>query len=299
MNKKKLFFKTGIHMSIVLLIIAIFLSGHPGRSDPQAESGMTVIQNVRIFNGEKVLSETSVVLEAGRISLVTHSFVPPADAKIIDGKGETLLPGLIDSHVHVWSPDNLKQALVFGVTTVVDMFMDVKAMAGIKKQQLAGKARNQAYLISAGTLTTAPRGHGTQFGVLIPTVTRPEEALDFVDARIAEGSDFIKIIWDDGSAYEISRPTLDKETVDAVIKAARKRNKLSIIHAATLENCMDAMEAGVSGLAHLYFNNAAHPDFGILASRKKTFVIPTLTVLEGMHGVSGAISLADNPGLAP
>lgn len=42
---------------------------------------------------------------------------------MIDGTGDTLLPGLIDCHVHLSKRDELKQALVFGNTTVLDMFM--------------------------------------------------------------------------------------------------------------------------------------------------------------------------------
>jgi len=45
------------------------------------------------------------------------------------------------------------------------MFMDIKAMTEIKKKQLSGQSKDMAFLISAGTLTTAPGGHGTQYGL--------------------------------------------------------------------------------------------------------------------------------------
>ena len=53
---------------------------------------------------------------------------------------------------------------------------------------------DRADLYSAGILATAPGGHGTEYGMAIPTLTKPEEAQAWVDARIAEGSDYIKII---------------------------------------------------------------------------------------------------------
>jgi len=55
-----------------------------------------------------------------------------------------------------------------------------------------------ADLRSAGTLVTAPGGHGTVYGLSIPTLSSPEQAQAFVDALIAEGSDYIKIVYDNG-----------------------------------------------------------------------------------------------------
>ncbi len=101
--------------------------------------------------------------------------------------------------------------MVFGVTTVVDMGMDVETMAKIKKQQLSGKAVELASLVSSGSLVTAPGGHGTEYGIPFPTIKKPEEAQAFVDDRIAEGSDFIKIIYDDGLAHLFCDDAFDQE----------------------------------------------------------------------------------------
>lgn len=117
--------------------------------------------------------------------------------------------------------------------------------------------------------------------------------------RIKEGSDFIKIIYDDGSAYGMTRPTLDPDTVAAVINAAHEQGRIAIIHAATQAQCMEALEAGVDGLAHLFFDNAFDPDFGRLAARKGAFVIPTLAGLENFPTGSEAASLIEDPALAP
>ncbi len=276
------------------LIVCVLSSGKAS----QDVSAATVIKNVRIFDGERIIQNSAVVIEKGRIIAVGQKAKIPEGAKIFDGKGQTLLPGLIDAHVHVWDPQNLKQSLVFGVTAVVDMFMNVETMKAIKEMQSSGQANDRAYLISPGTLVTVPGGHGTQYGAPIPTITNPEKAQEFVDARIAEGSDFIKIIYDDGSAYSMSRPTLDKVTLRAVIEAAHKRGKLVVVHAATLQNCMDVFEAGGDGLAHLFFNDAYSPEFGRLAARKKVFVIPTLSVLESMSGTSDISSLTEDPFLS-
>ena len=279
----------------VILIIGLAL---PSGRAAQDVSKTTVFKDVRIFDGERVIPKSTVVVENGKITAVGRRVKIPKNAEIWDGEGRTLLPGLIDAHVHVWDPQNLKQSLIFGVTTVVDMFMDVKTMNSIKEIQSSGQANDQAYLISPGTLVTVPGGHGTQYGAPISTITKPEEAQEFVDARIAEGADFIKIIYDDGSAYSMSRPTLDKATLRAVIEAAHKRGKRVVVHAATLQNCIDVFEAGGDGLAHLYFNDAFDPEFGRLAARNKVFVIPTLSVLKSMSGTSDVSAITEDPHLS-
>ena len=295
MNKNKAKFKALRKLFLLSLVFGIFFM--PIFSAAAVDEVVTTaITNVRIFDGKKVIPSGTVVISEDKIVQVGKDVQIPEGSQIIEGKGFTLLPGFFDSHVHIWTSQNLKQSLVFGVTTVVDMFMDIKTMAEIKKKQLSNQSKDMAFLISSGTLTTAPGGHGTQYGTPIPTISTPEEAQAFVNARIAEGSDFIKIILDDGSAYGTNRPTLDKATLSAVIHAAHQKKKLTIIHAATLKNCMEAMEAGVDGLAHLYFNNANDPDFGSLAARKKVFVIPTLTVLESMQG---GIKLIEDQNLLP
>lgn len=265
---------------------------------PEDASLPTVIKNVRIFDGEQVIPSGTVVIDKNRIVAAGKSVNIPIKAKVLDGTDHTLLPGLIDAHVHVWDAETLRQSLAFGVTTVVDMSMNISIMKNIKEMQVSGKSNDKAYLLSAGILTTAPGGHGTQL-LPIPTVTKPGEAQAFVDARIAEGSDFIKIIYDDGSAYSMTYPTLDLDTISTVIKAAHRRGKIVVVHAATLQNCVDVLKAGADGLAHLIFNNASNPEFGRLAAMKKAFVIPTLTILESLSRSSGASELTEDAHLSP
>ena len=279
--------------------LCILASAVCARTAAEPASGVAVIRNVRIFDGERIIPSGSIVIESGKITAAGAKAAIPAGAEVIDGTGKTLMPGLIDAHVHTLSADNLRQALVFGVTTVVDMFMDFRTMQSIKKAEVQGNAFDLAHLISAGTLATAPGGHGTEYGVSIPTIGAAGEAQAFVDARIAEGSDFIKIIQDDGSAYGYPWKTLANDEVAALIEAAHKRGKIAVIHAATLRNCEDALNEGVDGLVHLYFDDAYDTDFGRLAARKKAFVIPTLGVLKAMAGVGDAGRLVEDADLSP
>lgn len=290
---------SNLKVQLNLFLILIFIVFTSLTTIAQESSKSTVITNVRLFDGEKVISLRDVIIQDGKIIKVGKSVSVPEGAKVIDGTGKTLLPGLIDAHVHVASQQHLKQYLVFGVTTVVDMSMSIDLMKEIKKLQASGKANDMAGLISAGTLVTAPGGHGTEYGLSIPTISKPEESQAFVDARIAEGSDFIKIIYDDGSQYSINWPTLDKETIAAVIQAAHKRNKLAVVHIAKLQEAKMVIEANANGLAHLFSNDDFDPEFGKFVAKHKAFVIPTFSVLESLSGASGAPSLIEDRSLSP
>ena len=256
-----------------------------------------VIRNARVFDGRNVLDRSDVWVSAGKIKAVGKALKVPSDVQVIDASGDTLLPGFIDAHTHAWG-DALKQAEIFGVTTELDMFTDVKFMQQVKRDQAEGKYLDIADLRSAGTLATAPGGHGTEYGIKIPTLSSPAEAQAWVDARIAEGSDYIKIVIDDASAYGSHRPTLDQETLKALIDAAHKRGKIAVVHIGKQSDAREVIEAGADGLAHLFADSAPDADFARLAAAHHVFVVPTLTVLESASGTPSGESLATSPALA-
>jgi imidazolonepropionase-like amidohydrolase len=257
-----------------------------------------VVRHARVFDGYHTLPNTDVWVEDGKIKSVGKDLKVPSDVKAIDATGDTLLPGLIDSHTHAWG-DALKEAEIFGVTTELDMFTDVKYMQQTKKEQAEGKDLDLADLRSAGTLATAPGGHGTEYGIPIPTLSSPTEAQAWVDARIAEGSDYIKIVYDDFTTYGGHRPTLSKETLKAVIDAAHKRGKLAVVHIGSQQQARDVIDAGADGLAHLFADSAPAADFGSFVAAHHAFVVPTLTVLEGIGSVASGESLTTDSPLAP
>jgi imidazolonepropionase-like amidohydrolase len=257
-----------------------------------------VIRNARVFDGHRVTDQADVWVENGRIKAIGNGIRVLSGVKEVDATGDTLLPGLIDSHTHAWG-DALKEAEIFGVTTELDMFTDVKYMQKIKKEQADGKDLDLADLRSAGTLATAPGGHGTEYGIPIPTLSTFAEAQAWVDARIAEGSDYIKIVIDDASAYGGHRPTLDNETLKALIDAAHKRGKLAVVHIGRQQDARMVIEAGADGLAHLFADTAPAPDFASLIAAHHAFVVPTLTVLDSVTGIPSGESLTTDSRLAP
>ena len=97
----------------------------------------TLITNARIFDGENIIAEGGFILfEKGlikEIGTAESSATLTADI-ILDASGHTILPGLIDAHVHVQGGSiELVQALKFGVTTVLDLFNEPENIAKLKR----------------------------------------------------------------------------------------------------------------------------------------------------------------------
>ncbi len=287
-----------IRIRSILLPTLLVLIASVAAGAAEAPAKPIAITNVRIFNGTRVIPRGTVVLKGRKIAAVGPKVAVPAGAEVIDGKGATLLPGLIDGHTHSWG-DVLARAAVFGVTTELDMFTDPSFARSMREEQAADGAPGRADLYSAGFLATAPGGHGTEYGLPVPTLTRPEEAQAWVDARLAEGSDYIKIVLEDGKLYGREIPSLDKATTAALADAAHRRKKLAVAHIPTEDWAKDALEAGVDGLVHIFTDRAPEAGLVALAAKRKAFVTPTLTVVESTTGTASGGALADDSRLAP
>jgi imidazolonepropionase-like amidohydrolase len=268
-------------------------------SAPASAQTTTLFRGARVFDGERVVAATDVLVRDGRIAAVGRSLTAPPGAAVVDAAGKTLLPGLIDAHTHAFG-DALREALVFGVTTELDMFTEPNSARMLQEQQqAAGGAPDRADIFSAGVLATAPGGHGTEYGFAIPTITRADSAQAFVDARIAEGSDWIKIVFDDGALFGLSWPTISEQVLRALIEAAHRRDQLAVVHVSTLAQATTAVEAGADGLVHLFTDRAGGDDFSALVRARGAFVIPTLVVLKSISGTGGGAPLAGDARIAP
>lgn len=196
----------------------------------------TVIRDVRVFDGTRVLNADSVLVRGGVIAEVGADLQAPRGGTVIEGAGATLLPGLIDAHTHTLSRRDLHQALVFGVCTELDMFGPPKLMAELKAT--AAVDASVADLRSAGTGATAPGGHPTplvEMGVFpaFPTLSASDDVDEFVRQRVAEGSDYVKLIIDDGAWLGTPMPTLSDRQVHAVVRSAHRHGTQAVAHAST------------------------------------------------------------------
>ncbi len=278
--------------AVTLLVVC----AAPARAEPPAGRPL-LVRDVRVFDGEAVLPRASVLVEGRRIAAVGPDLAVPPGAEVVDGAGATLLPGLLDAHAHVRG-QGLVDEIMFGVTTVLDMNTEVDWAAQMRAEQRAGAGLGRADLFSAGTLATVPGGHGSEYGP-VPTLTSPAEAPAFVQARIAEGSDFIKIVYDDNTSFGRPIPTLDRPTLRALVDAAHAAGKLAVVHIGSVGGARDAIEAGADGLVHLSPEAVLAPAVVALARARGAFVVPTLSVNESLCGVRTGIALLHDDRLAP
>ena len=236
------------------------------------------IVDVTAFDGEAFRQGWDVWIEDGRIRHAGQRLDLPDDLPRVDGRGHTLIPGLIDGHVHSFL-SSLRDALRFGVTTVLDQSTDPAFAAAMRPEREEVARGTQADLFSAGMTATAPEGHGTQYGVPVETLTGPDEAAEWVRARKAEGSDWIKIIYEDGSAFGMEIASLDGETVAAVIAAAHAEGLAAVVHVSTLETALEAMAFGADGLVHVWRDEVVSEVDARRFAEADIFVVPTLSVM--------------------
>ncbi|GAA0933762.1 hypothetical protein [Nonomuraea longicatena] len=120
----------------------------------------TLIQNVRLFDGERVHPGVSVILDDDLIAEVNpNPALTVTGAHLVDGTGRTLLPGLIDAHTHA-VPGSLTQVARFGVTTELDMF---SVPSTLPLTRAEAERQGAADLRSSRVGATAPGGHPAQF----------------------------------------------------------------------------------------------------------------------------------------
>ena len=263
-----------------------------------AEAPPLAIVGARVFDGDKVLPKATVVVRGGKVVAVGAGVKPPAGATVVDGTGKTLLPGLIDAHTHTFGAAQT-DALRFGVTTELDMFAHPSVLKGMAAARESLAATTQADLYSAGILATSPKGHGTEYGFEIPTLTAPDQAEAWVQARIAEGSDYIKIVYEPPIEGRRALPSIDRLILEAVVKAAHAQGRMAVVHISTLKGACESIEAGADGLVHAFADVAAGEDFYRLAAARRVFVVPTLSVIGGIGGSGEGARLAADPRIAP
>ena len=143
-------------VTLAVLLCSVVLPRHVAGG--AGTGGALVFRDARVFDGAQVLPRANVVVRDGQITAVGSQVQAPEGARVIDAQGKTLLPGLVDSHTHVFGPEVLRAALVFGVTTELDMFMSDAVLTDIRKQLAGEKAADIADLRSAAGWASCPRG---------------------------------------------------------------------------------------------------------------------------------------------
>src|SRR5262245_22014756 len=259
-----------------------------------------LIRGARVFDGHNVVERADVLVDGDRIAAVAERVDAPEGIEVVDGTGKTVLPGLIDAHAHA-KPPGLAQAIVFGVTTELDMGSDPRWMLG--ERENAATRNDVADVRSSSFGTTVLGGHpsmliGSFFEEQFPTVGAVADVAGFVADRLHEGADYIKLLIDDGTALGHASPTLTPEMVAAVVGEAHRHGKMALAHVTTLGGARQAVEAGVDGLVHLFMDTAPTAEIVAMIQRAGIFVVPTLSTLGSLAGEHTGEALAHDPRIA-
>jgi len=235
-----------------------------------AEPGSTVITKVRVFDGTSLTEPRDVALDGG---LIVASAA--AGATIVDGRGGTLMPGLIETHAHVDARPALDELARYGVTTVLDM--------GCQRPSVIADLRDtegRPDIRTAAAPATAPGSvHVTQMGYPASSaLTGARGARQFVADQRAHGAAYIKVILED--AKQPGAKPLPQETVAAVVAAAHDEGLLVVAHAVAATSYRLACDAGGDVLTHVPLAEGLTADDAARLRAGGIVVSPTLTMMD-------------------
>lgn len=297
----------------VYYIATLYRAGAPHKGE-LALTGATVLVGEKLepLSGTTVLIRDGIIVEVGADMAVTI----PAEATILNLDGFTLMPGLVDLHVHLGStelekgetvglaqlpgiyldairfvPGNRRALLEHGVTTVRSVGDDEEWIMELRHLLRDGELEGPR-LFAAGPLFTAPGGHpvATLFAneptpneqiVRLPSST--DEARLLV-RELAEGPnrvDLIKVVHDRGRP-ERSFPleTIKPDVLNALVDEAHRQRLPVFAHWGTQQDLEELLAADVDGLEHVGRLLAGWPD-ALLASvvERDISMTPTLAVM--------------------
>lgn len=228
------------------------------RTDGPADPDEIIITNGTVLDGRgsEPLPDGVVVITGDRITFVGRAadYPVPSDAQVVDARGGTILPGIVDAHVHSASdPAVRREFLMDGVTTVCDLGSPLEDMARFAEDHLdqAPAARG----LKAGPILTAPGGlpGAVLEGGLNYEVGTPEEAGAAVEDLAGRGADVIKVYVQEesgGTPY----PMLGEGELTAIVEEAHKRGLPVRAHVTYAFLLDDALEAGADVIDHVPVN---------------------------------------------
>jgi imidazolonepropionase-like amidohydrolase len=273
----------------------------------------TLIHAGRIIDGvaDAPLTERTVIVDGGRITAIEAGYRKPgAGDTVVDLRKSTLMPGLMDMHVHLTSEYSRRsevegfkkdgtdvaldgvlyaqRTLQAGFTTIRDLGDGFRASIALRNAINAGKVPGPR-IFAAGTSIATTGGHadptngwadflgGANVGPIDGVINGPDQAAQAVRQRYKEGSDLIKITAT-GGVLSVAKsglnPQFTEEEIRAVVNTARDYGFKVAAHAHGAEGMKRAVRAGVDSIEHGTFMD--EETFALMKERGTHFV-PTIS----------------------
>jgi imidazolonepropionase-like amidohydrolase len=275
-----------------------------------ARSGWTVLRASRLIDGAGTppVADPTIVVRDGRICEIvkggdTGSRWPP-DADVLDLRGQTLLPGLIDAHVHLVLPgdgtpfettvrepqgvlaiaaaENARRALAAGITTLRDCGGMRETTLDLRRaQHLGGVVGPRLHL--CGRPITITGGHCWYFGGEADGIDGVRAA---VRGLIKSGVDYIKIMATGGGTIGTMswRPSYTAEELRAAVEEAHRLGRRVGVHSLCAAATRQTLDAGADQIEHANFivdpegHQEFEPEVADAIARAGTPVTTTLSV---------------------
>jgi imidazolonepropionase-like amidohydrolase len=231
-----------------------------------ARAEVTVLRNFTLIDGtgRAPVTAAALTIDEDRIGWVgpVAQLKVPSGASTVDLSGKYLLPGLIDSHVHLALVNGIAQDIKFYTRELVEQQLRLYAAYGITSVQVLGTDKDiifdvraklrhdrpdMARVFTSGQGLVYKGSYGGVAGLNQPVAT-VEEARQAVDAQVAKGVDFIKLWVDD--EFGTLPVRMPADISKAIIDQAHKNRLHAVAHIFYLENAKTLVEQGVDGFAH-------------------------------------------------
>ena len=274
---------------------------------PNQNPQFTILKADRLIdgNGGPVAEQAAILLEDDAISRIgtreTVHAPEGAPVRELDYGDATILPGLVDSHVHligigdgragdelVTLPDeiltvqaaqNARRHLYSGVTTVRDCGAKNRTTFLLREAVEMGILPSPRLLLSGRPIAIIG-GHLSYFGI---QATGPTECRAAARQLIKEGADFIKITATGGSTRTSHslRPSFDVDELTAICEEAHKFGKHAAAHCASSQGMVNSLDAGIDTIIHGVHKEADgsdvyRPEITDRIAERGVFVNPTL-----------------------
>ena len=274
-----------------------------------------LIRGARIFVGDgKMIQNGAVLVRGGKIAEVYEGEGPDPKtlkAEAVEAAGKTILPGLIDVHVHLGGPGGvypdmsksdaeksmqraLAAYLYSGVTTVRSVGDMLDGILKLRSEVSSGELLGSD-LQTCGPLFTAQGGHGTEYFKALPQNMRAQFEAQFlripgsedqarqqVDELKKQGVDCIKAILESGGGSRLYN-RLDTKLFDAVAQEAHADSLPLAVHTGDARDVEDAVKAQANSIEHGSFRQKIPDEIFEQMAMQGTFYDPTLSVGEAFR----------------
>ncbi|KAL1610622.1 hypothetical protein SLS60_002292 [Paraconiothyrium brasiliense] len=238
--------------------------------------GRTAIKDVRVFDGVDFTPPQTIVIEDDQVG----SFDTGDVNTTVNGTGKFLIPGLMDSHIHLSQPTDLELLTSYGITTVFQM----SCFNYTACNMFRGHTGLCDFYTAGASAVGNGSSHSKQFNVPPSLLWFPNsDAVEYVDNAFNNGSDYYKI------TVEENGPTLSAQV--ALVQAVHSLGKQVMSHAATIKNYYQAIESGTNGPQHIPQDGLLNTSAILKMKQQHQFATPTMTVFH--------YGLVEDPSKAP